>query len=84
VVGAAVIGVPSAQWGEEARAVIIARPGSALTAEGLRAFLRPLIAGYKLPKSFDFVDELPLTPVGKIAKRTLRERYWAGLDRRIN
>jgi acyl-CoA synthetase (AMP-forming)/AMP-acid ligase II len=84
VVRSAVIGVPSARWGEEVKAVIISRPGSDLSAEGLRAFLRPLIAGYKLPKSFDFVDELPLTPAGKVAKHALRERYWTGVERRIH
>jgi len=50
----------------------------------LIAFLRPLIAGYKLPKSVDFVSELPLTAVGKIAKQTLRENYWTVSGRRIN
>jgi acyl-CoA synthetase (AMP-forming)/AMP-acid ligase II len=84
VVRTAVIGVPSAKWGEEVKAVVIRRAGSSLTAERLIAFLRPLIAGYKLPKSVDFVDELPLTPIGKVAKPVLRERYWAGHARRIN
>jgi acyl-CoA synthetase (AMP-forming)/AMP-acid ligase II len=84
VVRAAVIGVPSAKWGEEVKAVVIRRAGSSLTADALIAFLRPLIAGYKLPKSVDFVAELPLTPIGKVAKPVLREKYWAGHDRRIN
>jgi acyl-CoA synthetase (AMP-forming)/AMP-acid ligase II len=84
VVRAAVIGVPSERWGEEVKAVVIRRAGSSLTAEALIAFLRPLIAGYKLPKSVDFVTELPLTPIGKVAKPALREKYWAGRDRRIN
>ncbi len=84
VLRAAVIGVPSAKWGEEVKAVVIPRAGAPLTAEALIAFLRPLIAGYKLPKSIDFVTELPMTPVGKIAKPALREKYWAGRDRRIN
>jgi acyl-CoA synthetase (AMP-forming)/AMP-acid ligase II len=81
---AAVIGVPSEKWGEEPKAVVILRPGSALSAAELIAFLRPLIAGYKLPKSVDFVSELPLTAVGKIAKQTLRENYWTVSGRRIN
>jgi len=84
VVRAAVIGVPSERWGEEVKAVIILRPGAALSASALISFLRPLIAGYKLPKSVDFVAELPLTAVGKIAKQTLRESYWTTPGRRIN
>jgi acyl-CoA synthetase (AMP-forming)/AMP-acid ligase II len=84
VVRAAVIGVPSEKWGEAVKAVVILRAGSALSAAALIAFLRPLIAGYKLPKSVDFVPELPLTAVGKIAKQTLRERYWTLPGRRIH
>jgi fatty-acyl-CoA synthase len=84
VVRAAVIGVPSEKWGEAVKAVVILRSGSALTAAALIAFLRPLIAGYKLPKSVDLVHGLPLTAVGKIAKKTLRERYWTVPGRRIN
>ena len=45
---------------------------------------RKRIAGYKLPKSIDFVDALPRTPSGKILKRELRERYWQGQERRVH
>jgi acyl-CoA synthetase (AMP-forming)/AMP-acid ligase II len=84
VVRAAVIGVPSETWGEAVKAVVILRAGSPLSAAALIAFLRPRIAGYKLPKSVDFVAELPLTAVGKIAKHSLRERYWTAPGRRIH
>jgi acyl-CoA synthetase (AMP-forming)/AMP-acid ligase II len=84
VVRAAVIGVPSAKWGEEVKAIVIRRDGSVLDGAGLIAFLRPMIAGYKLPKTVDFVTELPLTAVGKIAKHTLRQHYWPAAGRRIN
>jgi len=84
VVRAAVIGVPSERWGEEVKAIVILRENAVLDSAGLIAFLRPMIAGYKLPKSVDFVAELPLTAVGKIAKPVLRERYWPADGRQIN
>jgi acyl-CoA synthetase (AMP-forming)/AMP-acid ligase II len=84
VVRAAVIGVPSETWGEAVKAIVILRDGSTLDGAGLIAFLRPNIASYKIPKSVDFVAELPLTAVGKIAKPVLRERYWPAHGRRIN
>ena len=59
------------------------RRGAALTEAGLIAFARDRLAGFKLPKSVDFVDALPRNPSGKLLKRTLREPYWAGADRHI-
>jgi len=84
VVRAAVIGVPSEKWGEEVKAIVILRENSVLDGAGLIAFLRPMIAGYKLPKSVEFVADLPLTAVGKIAKPELRARYWPAAGRQIN
>ncbi len=80
----AVIGIPSDIWGEEVKAVVIARPGTSPDAAAIIAFARERMAAYKAPKSVDFVSELPVTSVGKLAKNVLRERYWAGKDRRIN
>lgn len=80
----AVIAVPSDRWGEEVKAVIIPKPGSAPKSEDIIAFARASLAGYKLPKSIDFVAEMPVTSVGKIAKNRLREPYWRGMDRQIN
>jgi fatty-acyl-CoA synthase len=80
----AVIGVPSEKWGEEVKAVIIPRPGADARETGIIAFARERLAGYKVPKSIDFVTELPVTSVGKLAKNVLRERYWQGRTRNIN
>jgi long-chain acyl-CoA synthetase len=71
----AVIGVADHRWGETVKALVVARAGSAPTAEELIAFARERLAGYKLPRSVDFVEELPRTPSGKVLKRELRSRY---------
>jgi acyl-CoA synthetase (AMP-forming)/AMP-acid ligase II len=47
-------------------------------------YARERLAGYKLPKSIDFVNELPRNPSGKILKRALRERFWKGYARQVN
>lgn len=82
VVDVAVIGVPSDKWGEEVKAVIV-RSDNALTAEDVITWTRQKIAGYKLPKSVDFVEALPRNPAGKILHRELRAQYWEGRDRAI-
>jgi long-chain acyl-CoA synthetase len=73
----AVIGVPDERWGETVKALVVLRNGSAATAGELIAFARERLAGYKLPRSIDFVDTLPRTPSGKVLKRKLRERFGA-------
>jgi len=74
----AVIGVPHDRWGETVKAIVVARAGSAPTADELIAFARERLAGYKLPRSVDFVNVLPRTPSGKVLKRELRDRFRGG------
>jgi Acyl-CoA synthetases (AMP-forming)/AMP-acid ligases II len=58
-------------------------PGQSATAAELSEFCREHIAGYKIPRSVEFVDALPISGAGKILKRTLRERYWADGERQV-
>jgi fatty-acyl-CoA synthase/long-chain acyl-CoA synthetase len=74
----AVFGIPSEQWGEAVHATIVLAPGTTLSAEEIKTFGKQHLAGYKVPRSVDFADELPRTGSGKILKRELRAPYWAG------
>jgi len=74
VLEAAVFGRPDPTWGESVNAAVVLRPGSPLGAEELRAHCRERLAAYKLPRSIEFLSELPKSGSGKIAKARLRER----------
>jgi long-chain acyl-CoA synthetase len=80
----AVIGVPDGKWGEAVKAFVVLKEGKTADVDDLVGFARQRIAAYKLPKSIDFVTALPRGPSGKILRRTLREPYWAGRERRVN
>lgn len=79
----AVIGVPSAEWGEAVKAVVVLKPGATLAADELIRWCDGRIAGYKKPKSVDFVPALPRNATGKVLHRQLREPYWADQARQI-
>jgi acyl-CoA synthetase (AMP-forming)/AMP-acid ligase II len=71
----AVIGIANEEWGQEIRAIVELKDGKDITEEELIEFCRGRLAGFKRPKSFIFVDELPRTPMGKILKRELRKQH---------
>ncbi len=81
---AAVISVPDDRWGERVHAVVVLRPGAALTTAELQAHCRSLIAGYKCPRSVEFREALPLSAAGKVLKVDLRAPFWVGKTRNVN
>jgi len=72
---AAIIGVPSDEWGEEPKAIVVLKKGQACTAEEVMEYCRGKLASYKRPRYVEFVDELPRNTMGKVLKRVLREKY---------
>jgi acyl-CoA synthetase (AMP-forming)/AMP-acid ligase II len=80
----AVIGVPDDKWGEAVKACVVLKPGNSVTADELTTYARAQIAGYKCPKSIDFIEALPRNATGKVLRRQLRAPYWEGRDREVN
>ncbi|MGD9305592.1 MAG: AMP-binding protein [Desulfobacterales bacterium] len=80
----AVIGVPDDIWGEAVKAFIVPREGIKLTEEDVIQYCRDKLAGYKKPKSVDFVKEIPKNVYGKINRRELKEIFWKGEDRQVH
>jgi len=62
----------------------VLKPGQTTTAEDIIEFARTCIAGYKIPRSVDFIAALPRNPSGKILRRELRAPYWEGKTRQVN
>ena len=86
VADCAVFGVPDEDWGEAIKAVVQLRAGvegDEAMNESIMAFLGERLARMKLPRSIDYLPELPRDPNGKLYKRKLRDPYWAGRERKV-
>ncbi len=75
VLNACSFGVPDAKRGESLKLAVVLKPGEELTADEVRDFCKANLSGYKVPQEVFFVDELPLTPVGKTDRKKLRGMY---------
>jgi acyl-CoA synthetase (AMP-forming)/AMP-acid ligase II len=84
VMECAVIAVPDEKWGEVPKAIITLKPDMMPDEDELIDHCRKHLAGFKVPKSVEFVESLPKGGTGKILKKVLREKYWAGRDRRVS
>ncbi|MCX5908406.1 MAG: AMP-dependent synthetase, partial [Deltaproteobacteria bacterium] len=80
----AVIAVPDEKWGEAVKAVVILKPGVQATEIEIIDFCKDNLASYKKPQSVDFVSSLPRVGAEKIARNKLREKYWAGFERKVH
>jgi len=83
VADAAVVGIPDEKFGEAVLALLVLKQGESVDAETIEAFCRERLAGYKIPRQVEFIDEMPRNASGKVLKRELREPYWEGVERRV-
>ena len=79
----AVVGVPDDRWGEAVKAIIQLKPGADTSKEDLMTFCREKLGGLKCPKSIEIWPELPRSPVGKVLKKNIRDKFWVGRNRNV-
>jgi acyl-CoA synthetase (AMP-forming)/AMP-acid ligase II len=83
VANCAVVGVPDEKWGEAIHAEVVLRANAKPTESELIAHVKTSLGRFKAPKSLTFVPDLPLSAVGKVLRRQVRDKYWVGQSRRI-
>lgn len=80
----AVIGVPDDKWGEAVKACVVLKPGAEAAAKDLLDFCKQNGAGFRTPKTVDFLNEIPRNPYGKVDKKSLRQPYWDTIAKSIH
>ena len=78
------VGIPDDKWGEAVKGFVVVKEGVDLKEEDIISYVRTQIAGYKCPKSVNYVEQLPRNPSGKILRRELRDPYWEGKERQVS
>jgi acyl-CoA synthetase (AMP-forming)/AMP-acid ligase II len=83
VANSAVVGVPHDEWGEAVHAEVVLKAGAIAVTDDILAHVRGRLGRFKAPKSIVLVDALPVSVVGKVLRRQVREKYWQGRARRV-
>ncbi|MNJ69761.1 Long-chain-fatty-acid--CoA ligase FadD13 [compost metagenome] len=76
VSNSAVVGIPHEEWGEAVHAEVVLKAGESVSAQALIEHVKGRLGRFKVPKSIVFVDALPVSVVGKVLRRQVREKYW--------
>ncbi|HBO78152.1 MAG TPA: long-chain fatty acid--CoA ligase, partial [Cupriavidus sp.] len=84
VSNSAAVGVPHEEWGEAVHAEVQLRSGAQVSAEELIEFVKARVGRFKGPKSITFVEALPVSVVGKVLRRQVRDKYWVGKGRHVS
>ncbi|MDZ7862407.1 AMP-binding protein [Acidovorax sp.] len=84
IADACVFAIPDDKWGEAVAAHVVLKPGRNADAEAIASFCAPLLGGFKRPRHIEFVPSLPKNPNGKVMRKAIQARYWAGHSRMVN
>ncbi|URM41971.1 AMP-binding protein [Acinetobacter sp. AS23] len=84
VLMSAVVGIPHEEWGEAVHAEVVLRSGCQSTVEELIEHVKNKLGRYKAPKSISLVDQLPVSTVGKVIRRIVKDKYWRNSGRKVN